>query len=247
MQPPFIRPRTRAELQSPAPPGHRHEQIKNLVLSLLGAGMREEAVFVQLRPMYDQDVSDREICDLITWAAAKNLKQWGYADQAQSKDARPLPRPKRVSSEVAIANVEKWLGEFRCDECDLWHVSPWRPLEDWRLDSLMLFGAFYSKEEYINVVTDFTIEQQESGQKANPKGAGRTLLRDEWMRWIRNHGTPPSEAGARIRSNPVKRRGSGKDGAITDADVTSYRFCLLESCAVREGFEPSVAFWATAL
>ena len=229
MKLPFIPPHTQAELQTPAPEGYRHDQIKNLALQLLGAGLREEAVFAQLRPMYDQGVSDSEIRDLITWAASKNPKPCGYAGQVQRYDARPLPRPGRVSSEVATANAEKWLGEFRCDGCDLWHVSPWRPLEDCRFDGLMLCAALYRKEEHINVISDFTIEQKEVGQKANPKGAGKTMLRDAWMRYIRDQGPPGGSAGAWIRPNPVKPYGSGKDGAITDIDVTSHRFCLLES------------------
>src|SRR5262249_59015543 len=77
---------------------------------------------------------------------------------------------------------------------------------------------------------------------ANPTGAGRTLLRDDWMRWFRDHGVPQSEAGAWIRPNPVKQRGSGKAGAITDADVTSYRFCLLESDALPVDLQLSL--WA---
>ena len=56
---------------SPAPRGHRHEQMKKLVLPLLAAGLTPDAVFVQLRGTYEPDVSDREIHDLITWAVSK--------------------------------------------------------------------------------------------------------------------------------------------------------------------------------
>jgi hypothetical protein len=49
------------------------------------------------------------------------------------------------------------------------------------------------------------------------------------MRWIRDHGSPQSKAGAWIRLNPVKEHGSGKHGASMDADVMSYRFALIES------------------
>ena len=94
----------------------------------------------------------------------------------------------------------------------------------------MVFAALYDKDDFLNVVTDFTIEQHKDGkQKANPRGAGKTLLRDDWMRSIRDRGAPQSEAGAWIRPNPVKRHGTGKNGAPCDSDVTSYRFCLLES------------------
>ena len=52
-----------------------------LVLPLLGAGLTPEAVFVQLRGMYEPDVSDREIRDIITWAALKNPQPCGYRSE----------------------------------------------------------------------------------------------------------------------------------------------------------------------
>jgi hypothetical protein len=228
----FIPPRTRAELAAPAPRGQRHEQMKTVVLPLLAAGLTPYAVFVQLRGTYEPDVSDREIYDLIEWAVAKNPQPCGYGRKVRACNAPSLQaplKPERVTAEQAIANAEKWLGTFRCDEGDLWYASSWRPLEDWRVDPVMLFAALCDKEEYINVVTKFTIEQGAGEEKSNPKGAGRTLLRDEWMRRIRDRGTPQSEAGAWVRPNPVKEHGSGQGGASTDVDVTSFRFCLLES------------------
>jgi hypothetical protein len=240
---PYIPPRTRAELMSPAPRGYRHEQIKSVVLPLLAAGLTAEAVFVQLRGMYASDMSDREIHDLIAWAVSKNPQRCERNWQNHRiLNYRQSIIPDRVTPEHAIANTQKWLGNFRCDEADLWHTSPWRPLEEWRLDPLMLFAALYDKEEYINVVTDFTIEQKDGEPKANPRGAGETLARDEWMSRVRDYGTPQSEAGVWVRPNPVKSRGSGKHGAVTDADVTSYRFCLLESDALPTDLQLSL--WA---
>jgi hypothetical protein len=233
MNTPFIPPRTRIELSSPAPRGQRHEQMLKLVLPLLGAGLTPEAVFVQLRGTYEPDVSDREIWDIVTWAALKNPQPCRYARKTDNFNAPNSPRLatlQRVTAEQATASAKEWLADFRCYECDLWHVSPWRPLEDWRVDALMVFAALYDKDNFLNVVTDFTIEQRKDGkQKANPQGAGKTLLRDDWMRSIRDHGAPQSEAGAWIRPNPVKRHGTGKNEASCDSDVTSYRFCLLES------------------
>jgi hypothetical protein len=220
--------------------------MQKLVLPLLGAGLTPEAVFVQLRGMYEADVTDREIRDIITWTALKNPEPCGYSRRGGNLRAQRLPRlatPHRVTAGQAAANGKEWLGDFRCDECDLWHVSPWRPLEDWRVDALMLFAALYDKDDFINVVTDFTVEQQKDGEhKANPQGAGKTLLRDDWMRWIRDHSVPQSDAGAWIRPNPVKERGSGKTGAITDSDVTNYRFCLLESDDLH--FDLQISLWA---
>lgn len=241
-----IPPRTRGELASPAPRGQRHEQMKKIAVPLIGNGLTPEAVFAQLRSMYQSDVTDREINDLIAWAISKTPQPCGRDYRAHAYNAQPSReaiKPERVTGEQSRANAEKWLNGFRCDECDLWHVSPWRPLEDWRVDSLMLFAALYDKAEYVNVVIDFTIEQKDGEQKANPKGAGNTLLRDDWLRYIREHDTTPqSEAGAWIRPNPVTKNGSGKGGAVTDADVTSYRFCLLESDELP--LEIQLSIWA---
>src|SRR5262245_5117584 len=45
-------------------------------------------------------------------------------------------------------------------------------------DALMIFAALYDKQDFLNIVTDFTIERQNDGkQKANPNGAGKSLLR----------------------------------------------------------------------
>ena len=119
-----------------------------------------------------------------------------------------VTQPERVTPEHAIANAEKWLGDFRCEEYDLWERSPWRPLEDWRFDALPLLAALYDKDDFLNVVTNFTLDDK---QKAKPQGAGITMLRDGWMRWIRDHGVPQSEAGGWIRPNPVNQLGSGEE------------------------------------
>ena len=150
---PFIPPRTRAELSSPALPRGRHEQALRIAMSLLGQGFNTAAVLAQLRGEYEDDVSDKELNAIIKWAASKNPQPCGYkqnSDQRVAKNFRPVPTlPERVSAQQAIANVREWLGDFRCDECDLWHVSPLRPLEDWHLDALMLFAALYEQNEFI--------------------------------------------------------------------------------------------------
>ena len=98
----------------------------------------------------------------------------------------------------------------------------------------MLFAALYDKDDFINVVTDFTIERQKDGkEKANPKGAGKTLLRDDWMRSIRDHGVPQSKAGAWIRPNPVKQHGTGRDGAPCDAMLRVFGFACLKATICR--------------
>jgi len=79
-----IPPRTRIELASPAPRGQRHEQMKNVVLPLLGAGLMPDAVFTQLRGMYEADVSDGEIRNIIAWALSKNPQPCGCRSKVRN-------------------------------------------------------------------------------------------------------------------------------------------------------------------
>ena len=240
----YIPPRTRVELANPAPVGERHEQAKKIAVSLIGNGITPAAVFAQLREMYAADMPDRELEGIISWAAGLNPKPSGYGTTRLSwKPTNPTPAAeKKITSEQAIANVERWLGGFRCHAADLWHASPWQPLEDWTKDGLMFIAALYHGNERINIVTDFTTAEKDGELKANPDGAGRAMLRDDWMRHIREHGTPQSGAGAWIRMNPVTATGSGKDGAITDEDVTAHRFMLIESDKLPEDL--ALSFYA---
>lgn len=232
MSAPFIPPATAEKLAASHPEGTRHKAKLDIALALIGNGIPPEAVSVILRDKFPQ-AGEREIRGLVQWCVDRNPTPSGYGRPATAP--RPLPtRPAatakaKPTKEEAIARTESWLGAFRCDACDLWHRSPWRPLEDWRVDSLMLLAAAYGAGEFVNVVTDYTTTEKDGALKANPCGAGETKVRDDWMRAIRDHGTPQSHAGGWVRMNPVKATGSGKDGAMRDCDVTSYRFALLES------------------
>lgn len=228
----WIPPKTREKLQLPAAPGGRHSQIGQVVMSLLGSGLIPESVFAQVRAMYPAEKTDKEIRDWIAWAAAKNPQPCGYRlprhTSGGQRNIQSLAQP--VNSNSATAAAETWLAGFRCDETDLWDASPWRPPEDPRADARMLLAALYDRDEQINIVTDYEIKRTDTGaEKAAPRGAGKTLSRDEWMLELRSNGLPASRAGGWMRMNPVLAHGSGKAGAITDADVTAFRFLLLES------------------
>jgi len=118
-----------------------------------------------------------------------------------------------------VGAVEKLLGDFRCDDADLWEASPLRPPEDWRQDAAHLISTLFREGEHINIVTDFT----RRGDKCSPMGRGVTLPREEWLDRLSIGSVPEGEAGAWIRINPT-------DGAgISDNNVTRHAYLLVES------------------
>jgi hypothetical protein len=214
---PSIPAKTRAELVSPAAPGGRHDQMIRVALSLIGNGLSPEAAFVELRGKYDSTVTDAEVYGVVEWALAKNPRPSGFRNRYL-----PAPRPVQpVTAESAVASVERFLKSFRCDEADMVHASPWRPLEEWRTDSLMVFAGLFFVHEKVNIISDHF--------EGKPVGAGRIMTREEWMRHFREYGAPQCPAGTWFRFNPVTEKGSGKGGAVCDSDVTAYRFLLIES------------------
>jgi len=212
-RPPAIPRRTRAELICPAPPGGRHEQARRIIFSLVAQGFCGDAIFVQVRGMYGPDFRDAEIWNLIKGAQSKNPQPSGYSNRYQNS---PAPRPAQpVTVESATAGVERFLKSFRCDEADVWHASPWPPLEDPVFDALPLMAGLFHGGDLVNVCPEH--------------GAGITKTRDEWMVHLRNYGAPSGSIGCMFRPNPVSGTPTGDKGGWTDADITVHRFALVES------------------
>jgi hypothetical protein len=236
----FIPPRTRAEIQSPAAPGGRHEQAKKIALSLLGQKISSDAVFVQLRGMYEDDFSDREIENLINWALARNPQPCGNGLKGNRRFQRPEKREPVstvVTKEQALENARKFLGDWHCTIAELWRVSPIKPSLDWRNNSSLLLETLYEKGEFVNLVWKFFLDEG----KACPTGGGATLPRDNWVCRFNRQGSPRSAAGCWIRPNPVLcTHGSGGGGAHMDCDVAAFRFLLLESDDLPIGMQLSL-------
>lgn len=94
-------------------------------------------------------------------------------------------------------------------------------------DALILFWEMlYQADDNLSIVCQFTVNKD---GKANPQGAGKILSRDEWIEWVRAKGIPEGDAGAWARPNPCQPVGSGSKGAVTDADIASHKFLLIES------------------
>lgn len=150
---------------------------------------------------------------------------------APAVSARGKPRVTPVPIIDPATAAENYLGGFRCDEADLWEASPVRLKGDWRTDAALLARHLYHPDERINFVTTYA----EKDGKARPAGVGETLERDDFIA-LHSKGVPSSKAGGWLRMNPVNGQG------VTDANVTAYRFALLESDCVP--LELQLSLWA---
>ena len=212
MKPPFIPPRTRAELACPAAPGGRHEQARRIIFSLVAQGLCGDAIFAQVRGNYAVDFKDTEIWGLIQGAQRKNPQPASFGQYHNS--AAPQPA-RHVTKESATAAVERFLKGFRCEEVDMWDASPWSPLEDSALDALLVFAGLFHGHDLVNLCPEH--------------GAGITKRRDEWLAHVRKNGVPSGNLGCLFRPNPVSGTPTGEKGGWTDADVTAHRFAVVES------------------
>ena len=123
-----------------------------------------------------------------------------------------------------VAAAERWLKGFRCGEADLRDASAVVLDGEPRFDGAILVRALYAPGERVNFVTKFEEHREKSGQvKARPVGKGLTLERDALAARFEQHGSDTSQAGGWLRMNPVDGKGVG------DANVTAWRFALLES------------------
>ncbi|MDQ3314336.1 MAG: hypothetical protein M3505_06870, partial [Verrucomicrobiota bacterium] len=224
------------ELDHPASPGGRHEQIKRLVCSLTAAGTSAAEIFTMLRSRYAADVEDGEIHELIYWASTKHFTRAACGIRRQPPKSpyvaatqRQLVRPKKatgvasVDAPAAEQAARDWLKGFSAGPEDFFERSPLRLHDDWRDAAAVLFDVMYRPEENINVVAAHI--------KGKPVGRGLTKVAREWMREAQARQLVCGDAGAWIRMNPTDGHG------MSDSNITAYRFALIESDKLSLGLQ----------
>jgi hypothetical protein len=213
-----------AELANPAGNGTRHSQMRSLILSLLEIALSPEAIFVQFRQMYDEDVPDSEI---------KGIIQWGLTRVGKNRTTKKDRQLGTLTKEQAIAKATAWLSGFSADEADLWDASLVRPgdCDEPGQDSILVLEHLYRSHELVCINTRYLVASKKDGEeKVTIHGPGETRTANQWVEHIKVHGTPENRAGAWIRLNPVRTvHGSGADFAHCDADVAAWRYLLVES------------------
>lgn len=175
--------------------------------------------------------SERELRHKIESASrATHTHPRGYlAGSSVGPDSRRnyrigAPAPARPAPVDPVKTAEHFLKGFRCSETNLASASTVRMDGDWRYDGALLVGVLYQPGEQINLVTEFAATKDGQGRvKASPRGRGKTTERNALVARFEQGGTDSSDAGAWIRMNPIDGKG------IADANVTAFRFALLES------------------
>jgi KaiC/GvpD/RAD55 family RecA-like ATPase len=232
----YIPPKTASKLLGGHPEGTRHKAAMELAIPLIGDGMPSEVVFATLRSQFAADVTDKELRDVIAWAVNKR------PEPSKRGDRNPSPRREAVRREYGTRPMEEeqkpektplehadwWLTGARLTESKMVAKSPVK-LPDGNVDRARLaLGLLYQENEHLNIVCKYLLDAKDS-KKANPYGGGKTQTREQWIEWFVTQGVPASDAGAWFRINPCAPKGSGKDGAVTDADVVAWRYMLVES------------------
>lgn len=218
----FIPPATREKLDTVYPVGTRHKVALDLAISLLGNGISSQAVFAQLRSKFESDVSDKELQDIVCWAEGKHPAPSGYGERKSTRQQIFHPPEKK---RTPLEHCQWWLSGLTMTAEAFAQMSQ-LPIPDAPKAALALFLEMtYLGTDNLNVVCAFI----EEGSKAKPHGPGRIISRDRWVEYLQTKGIPESKAGAWFRPNPCAAQGSGSAGAVTDSDITAWRFLLLES------------------
>lgn len=227
---PYIPPATLAEMQNGHPPGTRHAAMFTIAIPLLGNGMAPQAVFAQLRATFpDADKTDEEIQGVVDWCVAQNPTPSGYGQQAPPAPRQRVQLPPAVKAAPPMPPGEKmawWLHGAKTSPEAVLAASPLSVPEQRERHPAFLFHALFAASEYVNIIRSFTVNDK---GKANPQGAGKSMTPADWDLWIAENGMPEGDAGAWMRFNPTTQRGTGSDGAFKDADITAFRFMMIES------------------
>lgn len=219
-----IPPATAAKLNADHPVGTRHKAAMDIAIPLIGNGLSQAAVFAELRGKFPSDVTDKELEGIVSYAASLHPTPTTGGNGFHPAPWRHTPVAAQ-SKRSPVEQVDWWTNGARLEARQVLLKSPAKLPESAVECAKLVMGTLYSDTDRVNIVTLFTMRED----KANPQGAGKTMTRAQWQAWFEDRGIPQSEAGAWMRFNPVEALGSGKEGAVTDDDVTAFRYFLIES------------------
>jgi len=180
-------------------------------------------------PAHRQDIPPEEIAGLID-----GLFTDTFPDKVRAREAGRDYQPTTTTTTGPVPGSPE---EWRKAAVDYVHQSGYvlRSPEDWAgispvtvpADPAAMFhaavDALHAKSETVSLVTACS-------PAGKPIANDRTMYPVGWRSVFHQDGAPAGKAGVWWRHNPVRLKGgSGKNGAVTDADISAPRYVLLES------------------
>jgi len=208
-------PSTTAALNADYPEGSRHRAKVELCLQLLGNGIPPAAVEVTLQEKFPQSAKG-ECSSVVKWCQDKNPTPSSSRTPSNGLRMPYTPLDRKMTAKDAARAFVNGVKAPAAKSIEENHA-------------IAILRALYRPDEFVNIVCKYTPTEKNGKVKANPMGAGAIKTGAEWIEYIEKEGIPQSNAGAWMRPNPVKKVGSGHEGAITNDDITAFRFLLLES------------------
>lgn len=215
----YIPQKTLEKIQTPVQKGERHKVAMEIAIPMVGNGVPDNVIFATLRSKFESDVTDRELENVVAWARKQNPTP-SVPTHTPAPRFTSTPKPPQ---QTPLEKATWWTNGTTLTPEAITGLSPIGIPHDRIEYASLVFASLYSETDSINIVCKFI----QDGDKARPVGGGRTLTRDRWIEYFQK-GVPQSDAGGWIRPNPCGP-GTGADGSITDADITSLRFVLVES------------------
>lgn len=147
-------------------------------------------------------------------------------EEGQRNGPQPARLPKRIVKVPPVdtlANIKKFIGEFRCTEEDLIKVSPVdlsgaTEEKDFHKQASLMVEHLFEEDDLVNIVRES--KKSETG-KWNPIGCGGSYPRNSLAERLLEP-LPKRLGGCWFRFNPMDGKG------VTDRNVTDFRKTLIE-------------------
>ena len=221
-----------AEATPPAISGaNGHNQTFSLTSTLVHGFCLDGEVALSIlkthyNPKCDPQWSDKELVHKIDSAIkSPPPKPRGWLlNSAERNNVRSTRLPNRKVEPPKVdplANINKFIGDFRCEESDLIKSSVLRsdymdaPLH---YQSAAIIMELFGPTDLVNIVSDS--KQNEKG-KWHPVGYGETRPRNEWLKRLLDP-LPNKDGGCWFRFNPMDGKG------ISDVNVTAFPYAMIE-------------------
>ena len=210
--------------------GQRHEELKAASVQFRDAGISRSEAERDLHARASADgLKESEISKVIEWAY-NNQPREPITVSRRTDFKRPTIKPSEPKKKTPKEKSDWWLRGASMTVEDFEQRSQLKISSSPKESCIQFLEMLYDGTDFVNVVCKFLKDEDED--KARPVGGGKILTRDKWIEHIAKDGIPESKAGAWFRPNPTKESGSGKDGAVSDSDIASFRFLMIESDAL---------------